>query len=162
MPTSIEALFIIFSALIILSIFTIKLSVRFGIPSLVLFIVIGMLAGSDGPGGLYFDNPQLVQTLGVIALVLILFSGGLDTEWNSVRLVLWNGLSLSTIGVVAHGSLGGMVRLGGPRVVVSRGTLAGGNRLLDGCRCGVHGATGQKREASPDLGQSARAGIRQQ
>ena len=100
MPTSIEALFIIFSALIILSIFTIKLSARFGIPSLVLFLVIGMLAGSDGPGGLYFDNPQLVQTLGVIALVLILFSGGLDTEWNSVRLVLWNGLSLSTIGVL--------------------------------------------------------------
>jgi cell volume regulation protein A len=86
MPTSIEALFTSLSALII-SVFTIKLSVRFGIPSLVLFLVIGMLAGSDGPGGLYFDNPQLVQTLGVIALVLILFSGGLDTEWNSVRLV---------------------------------------------------------------------------
>jgi cell volume regulation protein A len=71
-----------------------------GIPSLTLFLVIGMLAGSDGVGGLYFDNPALVQTLGVIALVLILFSGGLDTEWTGVRPVLWNGLSLSTIGVV--------------------------------------------------------------
>jgi len=100
MPTSIESLFIIFSVLIILSILTIKLSARFGIPSLTLFLVIGMLAGSDGPGGLYFDNPQLVQTLGVIALVLILFSGGLDTEWTGVRPVLWNGLALSTIGVV--------------------------------------------------------------
>jgi potassium/hydrogen antiporter len=100
MPTSIESLFIIFSVLIILSILTIKLSARFGIPSLTLFLIIGMLAGSDGLGGLYFDNPQLVQTLGVIALVLILFSGGLDTEWTGVRPVLWNGLALSTIGVV--------------------------------------------------------------
>jgi cell volume regulation protein A len=99
MPKSIEGLFIIFSALTILSILTIKLSVRFGIPSLVLFLVIGMLAGSDGLGGLYFDNPALVQSLGVIALVFILFSGGLDTEWEVVRPVLWSGLSLSTIGV---------------------------------------------------------------
>jgi cell volume regulation protein A len=100
MPTSIELLIVIFSTLVILSILTIKLSVRLGIPSLTLFLVIGMLAGSDGVGGLYFDNPALVQTLGVIALVLILFSGGLDTEWTGVRPVLWNGLALSTIGVV--------------------------------------------------------------
>lgn len=107
MPTSIEALFIIFSALTILSILTIKLSVRFGIPSLALFLVIGMLAGSDGPGGLYFDNPSLVQTLGIIALVFILFSGGLDTEWEGVRPVLWNGLALSTIGVLGTALLVG-------------------------------------------------------
>ena len=100
MPKSIEALFIIFSFLTILSILTIKLSVRFGIPSLALFLVIGMLAGSDGLGGLYFDNPSLVQSLGVIALVFILFSGGLDTEWEGVQPVIWSGLSLSTIGVV--------------------------------------------------------------
>lgn len=100
MPTSLEALLIIFSALTILSILTIKLSVRFGIPSLVLFLGIGMLAGSDGLGGLYFDNPALVQSLGVIALVFILFSGGLDTEWEGVRPVIWSGLSLSTIGVI--------------------------------------------------------------
>ena len=107
MPTSIEALFIIFSALTILSILTIKLSVRFGIPSLVLFLAIGMLAGSDGPGGLYFDNPALVQTLGVIALVFILFSGGLDTDWDGVRPVLWSGLSLSTVGVLGTALLVG-------------------------------------------------------
>ena len=100
MPTSLEALLIIFSALTILSILTIKLSVRFGIPSLVLFLGIGMLAGSDGLGGLYFDNPALVQSLGVIALVFILFSGGLDTEWEGVRPVIWSGLSLSTVGVI--------------------------------------------------------------
>ena len=100
MPTSIEWIFIVFSSLVILSILTIKLSNRFGIPSLVLFLAIGMLAGSDGLGGINFDNPSLVQWLGVIALVLILFAGGLDTEWEGVRPILWKGLSLSTIGVL--------------------------------------------------------------
>lgn len=99
MPSSIDLLFIVLSSLIILSILTIKLSIRFGIPSLVLFLAIGMLAGSDGLGGIYFDNPALVQSLGVIALTLILFAGGLDTDWAGVRPILWNGLALSTVGV---------------------------------------------------------------
>jgi len=79
MPTSLEWILIVFSSLVILSVLTIKLSNRIGIPALVLFLAIGMLAGSDGPGGMYFDNPSLVQSLGIIALVMILFSGGLDT-----------------------------------------------------------------------------------
>ena len=108
MPTSIELLFIVFSSLVILSILTIKLSNRFGIPSLVLFLAIGMLAGSDGPGGIYFDNPSLVQSVGVIALVLILFAGGLDTEWAGVRPILLKGLSLSTIGVLLTALLVGV------------------------------------------------------
>jgi cell volume regulation protein A len=108
MPTSIELIFIVFSTLVILSILTIKLSNRFGIPSLVLFLAIGMLAGSDGLGGITFDNPSLVQSLGIIALVLILFSGGLDTEWAEVRPILWQGLSLSTIGVLLTALLVGV------------------------------------------------------
>jgi cell volume regulation protein A len=100
MPTSIDVIFIVFSSLIILSILTIKLSNRFGIPSLVLFLAIGMLAGSDGLGGITFDNPSLVRSLGVTALVLILFSGGLDTEWSAVRPIVWQGLSLSTVAVL--------------------------------------------------------------
>ncbi len=108
MPSSIELLFIVFSGLVILSILTIKISSRIGIPSLVLFVGIGMLAGSDGIGGIYFDNPALVQSLGVIALTLILFAGGLDTEWSAVRPVLWKGLSLSTIGVFVTAVLVGL------------------------------------------------------
>jgi cell volume regulation protein A len=108
MPTSIELIFIVFSTLVILSILTIKLSNRFGIPSLVLFLAIGMLAGSDGLGGITFDNPSLVQSLGIIALVLILFAGGLDTEWTEVRPILWQGLSLSTIGVLLTALLVGV------------------------------------------------------
>ena len=108
MPTSIGVIFIVFSTLVILSILTIKLSNRFGIPSLVLFLAIGMLAGSDGLGGITFDNPSLVRSLGITALVLILFSGGLDTEWSAVRPIVWQGLSLSTIGVLVTALLIGM------------------------------------------------------
>ena len=108
MPASIDVTFIVFSTLVILSILTIKLSNRFGIPSLVLFLGIGMLAGSDGLGGIAFDNPSLVRSLGITALVLILFSGGLDTEWTAIRPIVWQGLSLSTIGVLITALLIGM------------------------------------------------------
>jgi potassium/hydrogen antiporter len=108
MPASIDVIFIIFSTLVILSILTIKLSNRFGIPSLVLFLAIGMLAGSDGLGILTFDNPSLVRSLGITALVLILFSGGLDTEWSAVRPIVWQGVSLSTIGVLVTALLMGV------------------------------------------------------
>ena len=108
MPTSIGVIFIVFSTLVILSVLTIKLSNRFGIPSLVLFLAIGMLAGSDGLGGITFDNPSLVRSLGITALVLILFSGGLDTEWTAVRPIVWQGLSLSTIGVLVTALLIGV------------------------------------------------------
>jgi len=105
---SLEWIFIILSALVILSVLTIKFSIRFGIPSLVLFIAIGMLAGSDGPGGIEFDNAYLVQSMGITALVLILFAGGLETEWAGVRPILWRGLSLSTIAVLLTGLLVGV------------------------------------------------------
>lgn len=105
---SLEWIFIILSALVILSVLTIKFSIRFGVPSLVLFIAIGMLAGSDGPGGIEFDNPYLVQSMGITALVLILFAGGLETEWAGVRPILWRGLSLSTIAVLFTGLLVGV------------------------------------------------------
>jgi cell volume regulation protein A len=108
MPDSIDVTFIVFSSLVILSIFTIKLSNRFGIPSLALFLAIGMLAGSDALGVISFDNPSMVRSLGITALVLILFSGGLDTEWAAVRPIVWQGLSLSTIGVLVTALLIGV------------------------------------------------------
>jgi cell volume regulation protein A len=108
MPTSIELIFIVFSTLVILSILTIKLSNRFGIPALVLFLAIGMLAGSVGLGGITFYNPYLDQSRCIIALVLIIFAGGLDTEWAEVRPILWQGLSLSTIGVLLTALLVGV------------------------------------------------------
>ncbi len=88
------------SILLLISVLVSKISDRFGVPALLLFLILGMLAGSDGFGGIYFDDPALAQFIGIIALVLILFSGGLGTEWNEVRPVLKEGLLLSTLGVL--------------------------------------------------------------
>ncbi|MEO8957098.1 MAG: potassium/proton antiporter [Ktedonobacteraceae bacterium] len=88
------------SLLLLLSIFAWKVSSKLGIPALLLFLGIGMLAGSDGPGGIYFDDALLAQSVGVVALAFILFAGGLETEWKVVRPALGGALSLSTIGVL--------------------------------------------------------------
>jgi cell volume regulation protein A len=91
---------LISSILLLLSILAWKVSSRLGIPALLLFLGIGMLAGSDGPGGIYFDDAFVAQSIGVVALAFILFAGGLETEWPVVRPALWGALSLSTIGVL--------------------------------------------------------------
>jgi cell volume regulation protein A len=69
------------------------------VPTMLLFLGIGMLAGSEGPGGIRFDDPGLAQSIGIIALVFILFAGGLDTQWSQVRPALWQATSLATLGV---------------------------------------------------------------
>lgn len=98
--TSIETILVAVSALLIISITASKASSRFGVPSLLIFLIIGMLAGSEGIGGIYFDSPRLAQNIGIVALIFILFSGGLETEWKSVRPVLREGLILATVGVL--------------------------------------------------------------
>ena len=96
---AVEQLLIAVSVLLLLAVLASKASSRLGVPSLIVFLLIGMLAGSEGPGGIPFDDARLAQTLGVIALALILFAGGLDTAWESVSGVLWKAVSLSTAGV---------------------------------------------------------------
>jgi cell volume regulation protein A len=95
-----ENILLIGSILLFISLFAGKTSYKFGVPVLLLFISIGMLAGSEGIGGIYFDNPKTAQFIGIIALNFILFSGGLDTDWQSIKPVLWQGISLSTLGVL--------------------------------------------------------------
>lgn len=97
---TIEYVLLGISILLILSVVGSLVSARVGIPSLILFLVIGMLAGSDGPGGIHFDYPWVVQALGVVALSYILFSGGFDTDWSRARPIIWTALGLSTFGVV--------------------------------------------------------------
>lgn len=95
-----ENILLIGSILLLLSILASKTTGKLGVPALVIFLVMGMLAGSDGIGGIQFDDPNLAQSLGVIALSFILFSGGLETKWESVKPVLWQGITLSTLGVL--------------------------------------------------------------
>jgi len=86
--------------LLLLGVLAGKASDRLGVPALLLFLGVGMLAGSEGIGGIHFDNYLLSQDLGIAALGLILFSGGLGTRWTEVRPVLRPALSLATFGVL--------------------------------------------------------------
>ena len=96
------------AALLIVSVLASKLSIRYGIPSLLIFLGIGMAIGSDGLNWIYFDDNQLAQSLGIVALAYILFSGGLDTNWKKIRPVLNPALSLATIGVLISAAVIGL------------------------------------------------------
>jgi potassium/hydrogen antiporter len=95
----IEHSLLIAALLLITGIAASKASNRLGVPALLLFLGIGMLAGSEGPGGIPFDDPMLAQYVGVLALAFILFAGGIETDQSTIRQVMWQGLSLSTLGV---------------------------------------------------------------
>lgn len=100
MNLTIENILLVGSILLFISIIVGKTSYKFGVPTLILFLAIGMLAGSDGIGGIQFDDPKLAQFIGIVSLNFILFSGGLDTNWNAVKPILKEGLVLSTLGVL--------------------------------------------------------------
>lgn len=106
-----ENILLIGSLLLFLSIIAGKTSYRFGVPTLLLFLGVGMLTGSEGVIlKIQFDNPKLAQFIGIISLNFILFSGGLETRWKSVKPILNQGITLSTVGVLFTAlSLGGFV-----------------------------------------------------
>ena len=83
----------------LLSIFAGLASRRFGAPVLLVFLVLGMLAGEDGPGGIAFDDFYLAYLIGSVALAIILFEGGLKTHLSMLRLAFWPALVLAVIGV---------------------------------------------------------------
>lgn len=114
-----------FSILLIASIMVSKMSSRFGIPALLIFLGIGILAGSEGIGGIEFDNPLIAQYIGVVALVFILFSGGLETEWKSVRPVLPHGIALATAGVLVTALLLGLFMVAVFKFTLLEGLLLG-------------------------------------
>lgn len=98
------------AALILISVLLLRVSGTLGLPTLILFLLVGILAGSEGPGGIEFDDPSLARAISTVALIIILFSGGLDTKWSQVRPVLVPALSLATLGVIlTAGALGAAV-----------------------------------------------------
>jgi potassium/hydrogen antiporter len=99
MNLTLENILLIGSLLLGVSIIAGKTSYRLGVPTLVLFVIVGMLAGSEGFGGINFNDPGIARFIGIVALNLILFSGGLETRWEVIKPVFWHGLTLSTIGV---------------------------------------------------------------
>ncbi|MFG1485957.1 potassium/proton antiporter [Halobacteriovorax sp. RZ-2] len=88
------------SILLLLSIVLSKSSSRFGLPVLVLFLFIGMMAGSDGIGGINFSNYELTHSLSLVALCLIIFNGGFETPFSKVKKDFGRGVVLSSIGVM--------------------------------------------------------------
>lgn len=100
-----------FATLLFLGVLVSVVSDKVGVPALLFFLAVGMFAGSDGPGGIHFDDTSIAQLVGVLALVYILFAGGLSTEWTSTRPVLKEGVILATFGVLlTAGIVGAFVK----------------------------------------------------
>lgn len=102
-----EVTLAIVAILLILSAIAGKAASWIGVPALVFFLLLGMLLGSDGPGGIYFSNAEVAREVGMIALAFILYSGGLDTRWNKVRDQLAPGFTLATAGVLISAGMVG-------------------------------------------------------
>ncbi|GHV65752.1 K+/H+ antiporter [Bacteroidia bacterium] len=93
-----ENILLIGSILLFVSLVVSKTGYRFGVPALLLFLLVGMFFGSDGLG-IQFDNPYYAQFIGTIALSIILFSGGMDTKLQEIKPVIREGIILATFGV---------------------------------------------------------------
>jgi cell volume regulation protein A len=101
-------LILIAGALLAAGILGALLADRMRIPGLLIFLALGMLAGSEGIGGIEFNDTELARTLGTIALVLILFEGGLTAGWSEVRPVLGTAASLATVGTGVTAGVAGL------------------------------------------------------
>jgi cell volume regulation protein A len=100
------SLAILFSALLVLAgILSSLIALRFGAPLLLVFLIVGMLAGENGPGGITFDDVRMTYTVGSVALALILFDGGLRTRFQTFRTVLVPSVLLATVGVLLTAAL---------------------------------------------------------
>ncbi|UII57081.1 potassium/proton antiporter [Cytobacillus spongiae] len=95
MHFTVDGAILLLSCLLILGVVTTKFSARLGLPSLVLFVAVGMVLSNY----IYYDNAKITQLFGILALIVILFEGGLQTKWTNIRPVLPASLSLATIGV---------------------------------------------------------------
>lgn len=100
-----ESTLLLLGVLLLTTVLAGSLSSRFGLPALIGFLGLGMLAGIEGPGGISFDNFALAKAVGSVSLIFILFSGGLDTDWNAARRVAGPALLLATAGVIISASV---------------------------------------------------------
>lgn len=104
----IDQLILLAAVLILIGIASSKLSARLGLPVLVLFLLIGMLAGDSGLGGISFNSPGAAHALGTLALAIILFDGGLQTPTASIKMVWKPAVLLATVGVLGTAAVTGV------------------------------------------------------
>ncbi|MEO8498737.1 MAG: cation:proton antiporter, partial [Planctomycetota bacterium] len=122
---SIDSWILITGILLLLGIASNKFSARMGVPVLFLFLVVGMLAGSEGLGGIEFEDYSLANAIGTVALCLILFDGGLRTPYHSVRAVWKPAGVLATVGVVVTAAITGLAAAWILQITILEGLLLG-------------------------------------
>ncbi len=105
---AVDALILVGATLLMVAILSNTLSSRIGVPGLVIFLAVGMLAGEDGVGGIAFNEYPIAHAVGTMALVLILFDGGLQTPWRSFRIAWKPAVTLATVGVVVTAGITGL------------------------------------------------------
>jgi cell volume regulation protein A len=113
------------AVLVTLGILSSRLALRLGVPALLLFMGLGMLAGSEGIGGIAFADPALAQSIGVVALAVILFDGGLSTRWETIKPVVAQGVALATVAVAITAGITGTVAAWVLDVPIEVGLLLG-------------------------------------
>ena len=116
------------------------LATRLRIPSLLLFLGIGIVVGSDVTGWVSFGDYELAQDIGIVALALILFDGGLRSGWSEIRPVLGPAVSLAVVGTVVTAAITGLRRGAAARHLDARGTAARRRAVLDRRRGGLRAA----------------------
>ena len=153
---------IVGAALVLLGIVSSLVATRFGVPLLLVFLVVGMLAGQDGPGGIVFNNYSVTYLVGSVALAVILFDGGLRTRLSVFRGVLAPSLLLATVGVVITAAVAGAAAWAIFDARADRGAAPRRDRRLDrrgggllpaagpaGCGCRAGSARRSRSSSAP-------------
>lgn len=122
---AIEQLILLAAVLILFGILSSKLSARLGLPVLVMFLGIGMMAGESGVGGIAFDSPDAAYALGSLALAMILFDGGLQTPRQSIQQVWKPASLLATVGVLVTAAVTGIMAAWVLKLPILEGLLVG-------------------------------------
>ncbi|HUF30526.1 MAG TPA: potassium/proton antiporter, partial [Gemmatimonadaceae bacterium] len=123
---AIDRILLVAALLLLVGIASSRFSARFGLPGLVLFIALGMLAGSEGVGGIEFDNYTMAHGFGTVALAIILFDGGLRTSIQTMRPAIAPAVVLATVGVLLTAVLTGFAAHAILDLSILEGLLLGG------------------------------------
>lgn len=121
----IDTSILIAGVLLLVGIVSSKISARLGVPVLVLFLLVGMLAGSEGLGGLVFEDYKLAHAIGTLALAMVLFDGGLSTTFSAVRTAWKPSVLLATLGVLVTAVITGLAAHWILQISVMEGLLLG-------------------------------------
>ena len=99
---------LLLAIILLVSVTSSKLLYRYGVPTLLIFLVMGMLFGSDGPGGVYFDDYETARRICSVGLIFIIFYGGFGTSWKHARPVAAQAVWMASLGVVITAALTGL------------------------------------------------------